>query len=207
MAPPPKTGRGSGKDNWLEYARANDVDVSDDDTKEAIIAAVEAAGVPTEGDEEPSDRAPASVAVDLDGDVPGVSRGEVPHVPHNALDDDGVNGNDEKVVLTEQGAATDEARLDVNLTPVATGTVSLGKDADYVELEEDLEELFVVGRSKTPSTRLVAPAGRVVPQALIDATNDRNDRVREILESFGPPPVRDSRLRAPRGDADGDDAE
>lgn len=45
---PAKSGRGSGRDAWQAYAEANDVDVTDEMTRDDIIAAVEAAGVTTE---------------------------------------------------------------------------------------------------------------------------------------------------------------
>lgn len=43
--PPPQSGKGSGKDAWVAYAEANDVEVADDATKDDIIAACESAGV------------------------------------------------------------------------------------------------------------------------------------------------------------------
>lgn len=46
--PPPRAGAGSGKDAWKDYAAANGVDVSDDATRDEIIAAVESAGVPVD---------------------------------------------------------------------------------------------------------------------------------------------------------------
>lgn len=46
--PPPKAGRGSGTEAWATYATANDVIVEDDAGRDDIIAACEAAGVPTE---------------------------------------------------------------------------------------------------------------------------------------------------------------
>jgi hypothetical protein len=46
--PPPKSGRGSGVKAWADYAKASDVDVDEAATKEQIIAALDAAGVPTE---------------------------------------------------------------------------------------------------------------------------------------------------------------
>lgn len=45
---PPKSGRGSGAQAWADYAQANGVDVDEDASKDDIIAALEAAGVPTE---------------------------------------------------------------------------------------------------------------------------------------------------------------
>ena len=47
-APPARSGAGSGKDKWVAYAEANGVTVDDDATRDDVIAAVEAAGVPTE---------------------------------------------------------------------------------------------------------------------------------------------------------------
>ncbi|MDN4174729.1 hypothetical protein QWY28_17340 [Nocardioides sp. SOB77] len=47
-APPPRSGRGSGVDAWRAYAAAHDVDVDDDATREDVIDALDAAGVPTE---------------------------------------------------------------------------------------------------------------------------------------------------------------
>lgn len=46
--PPPKSGRGSSVEAWAAYADAHDVTVDDDAKREDIIAACEAAGVPTE---------------------------------------------------------------------------------------------------------------------------------------------------------------
>lgn len=46
--PPPKAGRGSGKEAWAAYAEAKDVEFDADASRDEIIAAVEAAGVPTE---------------------------------------------------------------------------------------------------------------------------------------------------------------
>ena len=46
--PPPKAGPGSGRTRWAEYADAHSVQVLVDDTRDDIIAAVAAAGVPTE---------------------------------------------------------------------------------------------------------------------------------------------------------------
>ena len=51
--PPPRTGRGSGKDAWVAYAAANDVTVADDASRDDIIAALDAAGVDT-GPAEPT---------------------------------------------------------------------------------------------------------------------------------------------------------
>lgn len=45
---PPRAGKGSSREAWAEYAAAVKVDVDDDATRDDIIAAVEAAGVPTE---------------------------------------------------------------------------------------------------------------------------------------------------------------
>lgn len=45
--PPPRAGAGSSKDKWVAYAEANGVTVDEDATRDDIIAAVEAAGVPT----------------------------------------------------------------------------------------------------------------------------------------------------------------
>lgn len=46
--PPPQSGKGSSKDAWTDYATANGVDVDPDGTRDDIIAACTAAGVPTE---------------------------------------------------------------------------------------------------------------------------------------------------------------
>ena len=46
--PPPKGGRGSGVEAWTEYASTHDVEVTDDMTRDDIIAALDAADVPTE---------------------------------------------------------------------------------------------------------------------------------------------------------------
>ena len=46
--PPPKGGPGSGRDAWAAYAGQHDVDVPADATREDIVAALEAADVPTE---------------------------------------------------------------------------------------------------------------------------------------------------------------
>jgi hypothetical protein len=46
--PPPKSGRGSGRDAWADYAEANGVEVTEADSKDDVIAACEAAGVPVE---------------------------------------------------------------------------------------------------------------------------------------------------------------
>ena len=48
VAPPPKGGAGSGRDAWAAYAEAMGFDVEDDDTREAIIAGLEEAGIATE---------------------------------------------------------------------------------------------------------------------------------------------------------------
>jgi hypothetical protein len=45
---PPRAGKGSGKDAWVAYAAANDVDHDPDATRDEIVAAVESAGVPVE---------------------------------------------------------------------------------------------------------------------------------------------------------------
>jgi predicted component of type VI protein secretion system len=45
---PPQSGRGSGRDAWAAYARANGVTVDDEDGRDEIIAACEDAGVPVE---------------------------------------------------------------------------------------------------------------------------------------------------------------
>lgn len=45
---PPKGGAGSGKDAWAAYAAKHDVKVADDATRDDIVAALDAAGVPTE---------------------------------------------------------------------------------------------------------------------------------------------------------------
>jgi len=45
---PPKGGPGSAKDAWAAYAASKGVEVGADTTREDIIAALEAAGVPTE---------------------------------------------------------------------------------------------------------------------------------------------------------------
>ncbi|MGW5556860.1 hypothetical protein ACWER9_06510 [Micromonospora sp. NPDC003944] len=46
--PPPKGGAGSGAPTWREYAAKKGVDVAEDASREDVIAALEAAGVPTE---------------------------------------------------------------------------------------------------------------------------------------------------------------
>lgn len=46
--PPPKDGKGSGKAAWVEYAAASDVAVDKEATRDDIIAALDAAGIPTE---------------------------------------------------------------------------------------------------------------------------------------------------------------
>lgn len=46
--PPPKAGRGSSLEAWSAYAEAQGVNIDDDAKREDIIAACEAAGVPTE---------------------------------------------------------------------------------------------------------------------------------------------------------------
>lgn len=45
---PPKSGRGSGAKAWADYAQAHGLNVDEDASKDDIIAALEAAGVPTE---------------------------------------------------------------------------------------------------------------------------------------------------------------
>lgn len=45
---PPKAGKGSGREVWVEFAEARGVHVDADDKREDIIAAVEAAGIATE---------------------------------------------------------------------------------------------------------------------------------------------------------------
>lgn len=46
--PPPRSGPGSGRAAWRDYAAARDVTVADDAERADIIAACDAAGVPTE---------------------------------------------------------------------------------------------------------------------------------------------------------------
>ncbi|PWR08599.1 hypothetical protein DKT68_15295 [Micromonospora acroterricola] len=46
--PPPKGGAGSGAPAWQKYAAAHEVEVPADASREAIWAALDAAGVPTE---------------------------------------------------------------------------------------------------------------------------------------------------------------
>lgn len=46
--PPPKAGRGSGKEAWAAYAEKLDVDVDADATRDDIVAAVAAAGHPVD---------------------------------------------------------------------------------------------------------------------------------------------------------------
>lgn len=47
-SPPPKGGPGSGKDAWVAYAAASNVDIDGAETRDDIVAALDAAGVPTE---------------------------------------------------------------------------------------------------------------------------------------------------------------
>src|SRR4051812_20900309 len=53
---PPKGGAGSGREAWAEYAAASAVPVADDATREDIIAALDAAGVPTGNADSPPQR-------------------------------------------------------------------------------------------------------------------------------------------------------
>jgi hypothetical protein len=46
--PPPKSGKGSGVQAWAEYAATNRVEVAEDATRDDVIAALDAAGIPTE---------------------------------------------------------------------------------------------------------------------------------------------------------------
>jgi hypothetical protein len=46
--PPPRGGAGSGRDAWSAYAAASGVEVDEDATRDDIVAALDAAGVPTE---------------------------------------------------------------------------------------------------------------------------------------------------------------
>ena len=46
--PPPKGGAGSGAPAWREYAARNNVEVASDASREDVVAALDAAGVPTE---------------------------------------------------------------------------------------------------------------------------------------------------------------
>jgi len=46
--PPPRGGAGSGAPEWRAYARAHNVDVDDTADRDAVIAALDEAGVPTE---------------------------------------------------------------------------------------------------------------------------------------------------------------
>lgn len=46
--PPAKAGRGSGREAWAAYADDHDVAYDDDASRDDLIAAVEAAGAPTE---------------------------------------------------------------------------------------------------------------------------------------------------------------
>lgn len=45
---PRRAGPGSAKDRWLAYAAANEVEVDPEASREEIIAALEAYGIPTE---------------------------------------------------------------------------------------------------------------------------------------------------------------
>ncbi len=45
---PPKGGAGSGAEHWRAYAAKVDVEIADDASREDVIAALEAAGKPTE---------------------------------------------------------------------------------------------------------------------------------------------------------------
>jgi hypothetical protein len=44
-SPPPRSGRGSGRDAWAAYASTNGVDVDEEQTREQIIAGLEERGV------------------------------------------------------------------------------------------------------------------------------------------------------------------
>lgn len=44
-AAPPRSGKGSGRDEWAAYAAAHGVDVEDGQSRDDIVAALEAAGV------------------------------------------------------------------------------------------------------------------------------------------------------------------
>lgn len=44
---PPRTGAGSGRDEWAAYAGDNNVEVTDEMNRDAIIAALDAAGIAT----------------------------------------------------------------------------------------------------------------------------------------------------------------
>lgn len=46
--PPPMAGAGSSRAKWAAYAEANGVEIADDATRDEIIEAVRAAGVPVE---------------------------------------------------------------------------------------------------------------------------------------------------------------
>lgn len=46
--PPPKGGAGSGAPAWREYAARNNVEVAEDASREDVVEALTAAGVPTE---------------------------------------------------------------------------------------------------------------------------------------------------------------
>jgi hypothetical protein len=46
--PPPKGGPGSGKQAWVDYASAHNIEVPDSASKDDIITALESAEVPTE---------------------------------------------------------------------------------------------------------------------------------------------------------------
>jgi len=46
--PPPKGGAGSGAPAWRAYAAKKGVEVAEDASREDVVAALEAAGVPTE---------------------------------------------------------------------------------------------------------------------------------------------------------------
>lgn len=45
--PPPRSGKGSSDENWTAYARAHNVEITDAMSRREVIAAVEAAGLPT----------------------------------------------------------------------------------------------------------------------------------------------------------------
>lgn len=46
--PPPRSGRGSGRDAWSDYATAQGVEVTEDMERNEIIAACQASGVPVD---------------------------------------------------------------------------------------------------------------------------------------------------------------
>lgn len=118
---PPRSGSGSGKDNWVEFAKANDLEIGEDDTKDDIIAKAEAAGLLSDGDASEGDTPPDEGEGDESAPADtGLTR--VARIVDNKRDATGVDrrdlGNaeldatDSKVALENDDEAGEITRVD-----------------------------------------------------------------------------------------------